>query len=137
MNPTDREKPVVILNVECLGFVEKKTDKFRARPNAAEFLLKLSRKYHLATVSSVKGMTIKSKLFGIHMLLFAAEEGDLQDCLLQHQLDNHNSFILDFLKNFPKGKTLGSSLNVKLPVPILGLFFNIVANFIILNFSFL
>ena len=40
------------------------------------------------------------------------------------------------LKNFPKGKTLGSPLKVKLPEPILGLFFTIVANLIILNFLF-
>ena len=96
MDPIDREKSVVILNMQSLGFIDEKTDKYCARPNATEFLLELSRKFHLATVSSIKGITLKSQLFGVHLLLFVAEEeGDLQTCLSRHNLDSTNSFILD------------------------------------------
>ena len=42
-------------------------------------------------------------------------------------------FVISYPKKLPKGRTLGSFLTVMLPDPIFGLFFNMVANFIIKN----
>ena len=57
MDPIDREKSVVILNMQSLGFIDEKTDKYCARPNATEFILELSRKFHLATVTETNPRT--------------------------------------------------------------------------------
>lgn len=94
MKPLDRKRSVVIIDMRVLGFVESRTDKFRARPHAVEFVLQLSRHHHLATVSPVRGVTMKSRMFGIHSVLFVAEEGDLQHWLTTYHLDSTNTFII-------------------------------------------
>ena len=95
LDPSTTSKSVVIINVHILGFIDKTTSKFRVRPHAHEFVLMLSRKYHLATVSTSRGMTIRSTMFGLYYLLFASEEEDLHHHLTHHGLDSSNTFIID------------------------------------------
>ena len=64
--PSTTSKSVAIINVNILGFIDKTTSKFRVRPHAHEFVLMISRKYHLATVSTSRGMTIRSTMFGLY-----------------------------------------------------------------------
>ena len=90
-------KPTIILAVEALGFVHVRTEKFVVRPHAAECILQLSRHYFLATVAKSRGATNNTGLFGCHDLLFTCEEGNLHQYLLDHQLDDTNSFILDVI----------------------------------------
>ena len=75
------------------------TEKFISRPHAAEFILQLSRHYSLATVANSRGATNKTGLFGAHTLLFAFEEDNFHQYLLDRQLDETNSFILDVIDN--------------------------------------
>lgn len=92
-------RPTVILALEALGFVHTRTEKFIPRPHVVEFILQLSRHYSIATVAKSRGATNKTDLFGAHTLLFACEEGNLFQYLLDHQLDDTNSFILDVPDN--------------------------------------
>ena len=88
-------KSVAIINPNVLGFFDKRTLKFRPRPHASDFLLTLSRLYHLAVVSSARGLTIRSGMFGLYYLVFASEEEDLDHHLVKHDLTKSNSFIVD------------------------------------------
>ena len=92
----DRRKRVTaVVSMQILGFVHEHTDKFRVRPNAIEFLFELGRKYNLAIMSNTFGLIIQCGLFGVHELLFAAEDDDVDIYLSRHDLDRSNALILD------------------------------------------
>ena len=93
------DRPTIILSIETLGFVHDHTEKFIPRPHDVEFILHLSRHYSVVTVVKSRGETNKTGLFGAYPLLFAFEEGNFQQYLLDHQLDDTNSFILDVIDN--------------------------------------
>ena len=86
---------VIILNVSALGFVDSYTNKFRARPQAAEFILQMNRIFTIATVADRRGDTIKCGLFNMYSVLFSSEEEDLYTHIQTHHLDDTNAFILD------------------------------------------
>ena len=70
-----RDKPLVVLNLSVLGFVQADTEKFVTRPFAVAFVHLLRRHFHLATVSTCDGSTLQSKMFGAYPLFFCAEDG--------------------------------------------------------------
>ena len=94
LRPQAIVKPVAILDLCILGFVDASTGKYRVRPHVKSFLLHVSRVYHLATIGNRSGQTIHSGLFSIHYVAFVAEEDDLSHWLETFQLDSTNSFIL-------------------------------------------
>ena len=94
ISSVDRVKPVAILHLSTLGFVDTYTMKFRERPHAREFVHRLSQAYHVATIADEKGMTTRSRLFGIYPLLFECEDDNLRRWLDMYGLDSSNTFIL-------------------------------------------
>lgn len=108
-------KPVIIMSVSIFGFINKHTNKFRARPHSSEFILTLSRQYCLAAVSDRLGACCQSRLFGLHQLLFTSEEGDLHQHITKHGLNGHNSFILSTSQPHDESfcETVPTSLVVK------------------------
>ena len=94
MPSSDCVRPVAILHLSALGFVNDYTMKFRVRPHAREFVHRLSRSYHLATIEDDRGATVNSRIFGAYPLLFACQDSDLQYWLDTHHLDSSNAFIL-------------------------------------------
>jgi hypothetical protein len=110
-----RKRGTAVVGMQILGFVHEQTDKFRVRPNAIEFLFALSRKYNLAIMSNTFGLIMKCGLFGVHELLFAAEDADVDPYLSRHDLDSSTAFILDVetLTNTPNIETIRVNPYVK------------------------
>ena len=90
-----RTKPVLVVNPLCLGFVDKRTEIFRTRPHAREFLLLCSRVFQLTTVCPSRAIDIRSGCFSIYYLLFSSEMDNLGHHLMKYNLDSTNTIILD------------------------------------------
>ena len=66
---------------------------------AAEFILDISRVYHLDTVEDTCGNTIRSGLFGFHQLLFTSKVDQYHEYVTRYHLDSTNTFIFTTVDN--------------------------------------
>ena len=91
-------KPIAVINIPVLGFFNKDTHKFERRPFAVEFLHHLSRHFHLATMSTTVGFTLRSKMFGAYSLMFCAEDGLDETLVDKPWIDSTNCLVIDDLR---------------------------------------
>ena len=91
-------KPIAVIKISVLGFFNKDTHKFERRPFAVEFLHYLSRHFHLATMITTVGFTLRSKMFGAYSLMFCAEDGLDETLVNKPWIDSTNCLVIDDLR---------------------------------------